>query len=281
MYGAAISTRGDYIFSEVPGSWTITARKEGYASARDSIRIEDDEEYVRRNIGMYPMSPSDCVTAADCADGIFCNGAETCVDKTCQPGANPCPDDDIFCNGEETCSEETDACGHAGNPCSTTLICDEDRGACVGCVEDVDCDDGLFCNGAETCFDNVCQAGTYPCPEGVACNEDADECLLPTLEVIPRAIMQSHWMPLPVVMSIRGTNTHFGNSSSLVFNPSSVIGLPMMINPETIFCFGLMMPAWITQQAGESIEVSVTTGTEQATGSVDLMLLPFLLGEVR
>ncbi len=117
--GATISTRGDYIFSEVPGNWTITARKESYATSRDSIRIEADEEYIRKNIGMYPMTTSGCVTAADCDDGIFCNGAETCVDKTCQPGTSPCPDDGIFCNGEETCSEENDSCGHAGNPCQT------------------------------------------------------------------------------------------------------------------------------------------------------------------
>jgi hypothetical protein len=38
-----------------------------------------------------------------------------------------------------------------------------------------------------------------------------------------------------------------------------------------------MMPAWIAGQSGETIEVSVTTGVEQATGSAEVMLLPFLL----
>ena len=249
-------------------------------ASRDSIRIEADEEYVRKDIGMYPITTSGCVTAADCDDGIFCNGAETCVDRTCQPGTNPCADDGIFCNGEETCSEENDSCGHAGNPCSANLTCDEERDACVGCLEDGECDDGFFCTGVETCVDGTCQAGTNPCPEGVACDEEADECMLPTLSVIPQRIMQSHWMPLPVFMSIRGTNTHFGSSSSLTFNPPSVMALPMMINPETIFCFGLMMPAWMTGQSGESLEVSVTTGTEKATGSVEVRLLPFLLGKI-
>ena len=170
--------------------------------------------------------------------------------------------------------------GHAGNPCQSNLTCDEEQDACAGCLEDGECDDGSFCTGVESCLDGACQAGTDPCPEGVACDEDAYECKLPTLSVIPQRIMQSHWMPLPVFMSIKGTNTHFGGSSALTFNPPSVMALPMMINSETIFCFGLMMPAWITKQAGESIEVRVSTGIENATGSVEIMLLPFMLGEI-
>ena len=277
--GAAISTRGEYILSEIPGSWTISSSKESYVTSRDSIRIEADDEYIINDFSMYPVNASGCVNADDCNDGIFCNGVETCVNKTCQSGTSPCAADGIFCNGAETCDEQNDSCGHAGDPCQADLTCDEERNACVGCLEDAQCDDGLFCTGAESCLDGACQAGTYPCPEGVVCDEETDECMLPTLTVTPRAIMQSHWMPLPVFMSIRGTNTHFGSSSSLTFNPRSVMALPMMINPETIFCFGLMMPAWITQQAGESLEVRVTTGPENATGSVEVRLLPFLLRE--
>ncbi len=277
--GATISTRGDYIFSEVPGSWTITSRKESYASSRDSIKIEADEEYVRNNIGMYPITSSGCATAADCDDGIFCNGSETCIGRICQPGIYPCPDDGIFCNGEEICSEENDTCNHSGNPCPATLICDEERDACVGCLEDSDCNDGLFCNGIETCLEGACRPGTYPCPEGVTCDEEADECELPTLSVIPQRIMQSHWIPIPVFMSIKGTYTHFSNASRVSFDPPSVMVLPMLINQETLLCMGLMMPAWITGALGESIEVSVTTGVEKATGSGEVGLMPFMLRE--
>jgi hypothetical protein len=39
------------------------------------------------------------------------------------------------------------------------------------CSGDEDCDDGDFCNGAETCVDDLCQAGTDPCP-GQFCDED-------------------------------------------------------------------------------------------------------------
>ena len=55
---------------------------------------------------------------------------------------------------------------------------DETTFTTAGCTGDEDCDDDLFCNGAETCVDNVCQAGTDPCPDdGLYCNgtESCDE----------------------------------------------------------------------------------------------------------
>ncbi|MCP4571237.1 MAG: hypothetical protein GY838_02685, partial [bacterium] len=38
----------------------------------------------------------------DCDDGLFCNGAETCVDLICQPGSDPCPG--------QNCDEVNDQC---------------------------------------------------------------------------------------------------------------------------------------------------------------------------
>ena len=45
--------------------------------------------------------------------------------------------------------------------------------AAPACTTDADCDDGLYCNGAETCVAGVCQAGTPPCDDGVACTIDS------------------------------------------------------------------------------------------------------------
>ena len=62
----------------------------------------------------------ECVTAADCDDGLFCNGDESCVGEACQPGTDPC--EPLFCDeGGDTCFAE--------------------------CAADADCDDGLWCNG--------------------------------------------------------------------------------------------------------------------------------------
>jgi uncharacterized repeat protein (TIGR01451 family) len=50
-----------------------------------------------------------CAVPADCDDGLFCNGAEGCVDSACVPGADPCEDGD-------PCTE--DLCDEAGRVCS-------------------------------------------------------------------------------------------------------------------------------------------------------------------
>ena len=102
-----------------------------------------------------PCPPCNCLLDGDCADGLFCNGTETCdAYGECQAGSDPCP-------GQ---------------------LCDEDNDRCVDCFVDADCDDGLYCNGAETCFDGECQPGTaVDCDDGVdctddSCNEGTDSC---------------------------------------------------------------------------------------------------------
>lgn len=138
-----------------------------------------------------------CATDADCDDGLFCNGAETC-DATggCQAGMNPCApgeqcdeilqciphlqcatdadcDDGVFCNGAEQCSD-TFRCLQGATPCAAGEICNE-VDHCVpapGCLVDADCDDGIFCNGAEVCkTDATCGPGTPPCESGQVCTE--------------------------------------------------------------------------------------------------------------
>jgi len=133
-----------------------------------------------------------CVSNTDCDDGLWCNGAETCMDNLCQAGSDPCPgqicnedddacadcfadddcDDGLWCNGTETCVDN--AC-QAGSDSCPGQTCNEDDDACADCFTDGECDDGLWCNGAETCVDNACQAGTESCP-GQICNEDDDAC---------------------------------------------------------------------------------------------------------
>jgi hypothetical protein len=259
----------------------MTARKDRYADSSYGFRIDTNDEYIRQDISMHPMGSGGCRAAADCDDGLFCNGTEACMNKVCQPGTAPCADDGIFCNGTESCNEATDVCQHSGNPCPVTLACDEERDACTGCLQDAECNDGQFCNGIETCEAGTCQDGVDSCAEGVECDEDADACLIPEISVIPHTIMQSHWIPLPLFMSIRGTNTHFSGTSKVAFTPSSVMVLPMLINQETLFCMGLIMPAWVTGQLGDSIEVSIQTGLEVVAEELDLRILPFMLGEER
>jgi hypothetical protein len=167
--------------------------------------------------GLYDASDPDCATTgctadADCDDGMFCNGAETCDTGTgeCLPGTpvdcddgvgctvdscnettDSCDnapddaacDDGLFCNGTETCDLTLDC--QAGTPVDcddgvgcTADSCNEETNSCDNAPDDAACDDGLFCNGAETCDPTLdCQAGSPPCdPATETCNEDADTC---------------------------------------------------------------------------------------------------------
>jgi len=74
----------------------------------------------------------ECLTDADCDDGVFCNGVETCVQFVCWDSEQPvdCPDDGLFCNGEEFCDEELDECSHTGDPCEEGETCNEDKDIC-------------------------------------------------------------------------------------------------------------------------------------------------------
>lgn len=129
-----------------------------------------------------------CLTDAECDDGLFCTGIETCNEAgECVSPGNPCPNDDgLFCNGQETiaCDEELDECGHTGSPCADDgmycngeELCDELTQTCDSagnpCV-----DDGLFCNGTETCNDaaDICGHSGDPCPADLTCNEADDTC---------------------------------------------------------------------------------------------------------
>jgi hypothetical protein len=114
---------------------------------------------------------NDSCTAADangstCADGLFCNGSDTCGGGTCSAhSGDPCPGPDGDGNCAESCDETTDTCSGA----------DPNGSACS---------DGLFCNGADSCGGGSCSAHAgNPCPGhnagpncGDSCDEGSDSC---------------------------------------------------------------------------------------------------------
>ena len=65
------------------------------------------------------MPSGGCTVDADCDDGAFCNGAETCNSGSCFAGSAPC-------GGSEICDEGADlclACAPAGASCSSNADC--------------------------------------------------------------------------------------------------------------------------------------------------------------
>lgn len=144
--------------------------------------------------------PVVCSVDADCDDGVFCNGSESCDTSTgnCQDADHPCSgqlcdeenqlcadaecmidadcDDGAFCSGVETCDPVVGICAAGSDPCPDQM-CDESSAACVDCLTNSDCDDGTFCNGSERCQEGACEAGTEPCGGRETCDEVSQACV--------------------------------------------------------------------------------------------------------
>ncbi len=146
---------------------------------------------------------------ANCDNGLFCDGSETCsatldcqsgsavncddgvgcTDDSCNEATNSCNsvannancDNGVFCDGAETCSATLDCQTGTTVNCDdgigcTADACNEGTNACDNTPDNTACDDGLFCNGAETCSGvSDCIAGSDPCP-GQTCDEATNAC---------------------------------------------------------------------------------------------------------
>ncbi|MFQ5495644.1 MAG: S8 family serine peptidase, partial [Phycisphaerae bacterium] len=183
------------------GVWTITV----YDSATPDPGTLNTWSLHIDAVGSNPCTG--CTTNAQCDDGVFCNGAETCNAGTCQAGTAPTCDDGIGCT-DDSCNTGTDSCDNIANNANcddglacngaetcdsvndcqagttvncddgvacTTDTCNEPGGTCSNTPVNAACDDGVFCNGTETCSATLdCQAGTTPtCDDGVGCTDDS------------------------------------------------------------------------------------------------------------
>lgn len=107
-----------------------------------------------------------------CDDGLFCNGAETCLGGVCAAGSPPC-------SGGQVCSESFDLCQEQA--CSTAIDCSNPAivGASLAAIA------GLRCNGIESCISGVCVRGQEPCGIGTTCAEK--RCSVPGNPNLPHS----------------------------------------------------------------------------------------------
>ena len=132
---------------------------------------------------------ADCVagTPPDCNDGVVCTD-DSCNDVTdsCDNLANDANcDDGFFCTGAETCDDLADCqvgipidCSGLNGQC---LIgeCDDTADSCVANPfnEGGACDDGDVCTVGDLCLDGVCEPGGSTCGDGDVdgiCGEQCD-----------------------------------------------------------------------------------------------------------
>lgn len=143
------------------------------------------------NLGTQECEYASRVGQACTNDGIFCNGAEFCVEDpatselVCEStGTNPCPDDSLYCNGAESCDETNDIRIHSGDPCTSAAECeqcDEADDDCTtpvgnpcGSPDDTECDNPDTCDGNGNCLPNNAASGSI-CDDTLYCN-GTDAC---------------------------------------------------------------------------------------------------------
>jgi hypothetical protein len=93
-------------------------------------------------IPLLAQAVPQCISDADCDDGLFCTGTETCVAGSCA--------------AVSACPPSIDVCVIRG------YSCDEVNDKCVDFADDSLCDDGNILNGLETCdiITGTCQEGS-------------------------------------------------------------------------------------------------------------------------
>ncbi|MEM7586183.1 MAG: S8 family serine peptidase [Acidobacteriota bacterium] len=189
-----------------PGTLQLRVRASDAPNGGDIVEAGID------NVLVCPSGPPPaCSVDADCDNGLFCDGSETCNTGTgaCEAGTPPSCGDGISCT-VDSCNESTDSCDNApqdslcdnglfcdgSETCSATLgceagtppscgdgisctvdSCNESTDACDNAPDDSACDNGLFCDGSETCSASLgCQVGSAPCSGSQTCNETTDIC---------------------------------------------------------------------------------------------------------
>jgi len=106
--------------------------------------------------------------------------------------------------------------------------------------------------------------------------------LLPSMTVSPGNMLRSRLLPIPVLMLIEGTNTHFDKKSSVIsFEPvTSAFSLPpLVLNETTIRSLILVLPSWFATAEDNTVTVVVSTGTEVVSDTFEIEMLPSLLDE--
>jgi hypothetical protein len=153
----------------------LLADADPYPCASQDGICQDDPDGVQEPLLMVSLPAPPCSSDAECDDGVFCNGQETCTSGACLPGVAPC-DDGIDCT-LDSCSEATADCQNSAddglcndfNACSTD-VCLPDFG-CDFSPNANACDDGNACTAGDACGNLMCQPGA----DVTACI-DADGC---------------------------------------------------------------------------------------------------------
>lgn len=118
-----------------------------------------------------------CVSDADCDDGVFCNGQESCFEGTCHENLHPCEAIDnglVLCDETQhrcyQCNSDSECVG--GQRCMNRVCIGEcGGGECRG-DGDALCDITIHCKGPDACVYEF-----LGCPRGERCDPTTGGCV--------------------------------------------------------------------------------------------------------
>jgi parallel beta-helix repeat protein len=113
-------TNPDHTYTE-PGSYTVRLTQMlGDGLSRTEFKTD------------HVVVEAACTTDADCDDGLWCNGVESCDNGYCRQASPVCGEDGLYCNGLSWCDEEGDQCMTTPAPClASGAFCNEETDSCT------------------------------------------------------------------------------------------------------------------------------------------------------
>jgi uncharacterized repeat protein (TIGR01451 family) len=201
-YSISVATPGGYTASPIgAGGDPLLDSNDPLGSTALAVQgvTSTTDDSLTSNSQDFGFAPLDCTLDADCDDGLFCNGAETCVANGCVAGTNPCLGGDVCGN---VCNEAVDnclvpsgtVCRAAAGVCDVAEACD---GVSTSCPANGFVTAGTQCRAsagvcdvAETCTGSsatcpvdgfvaaatVCRASAGVCDVAEACTGSSAAC---------------------------------------------------------------------------------------------------------
>jgi hypothetical protein len=90
------------------------------------------------------------------------------------------------------------------------------------------------------------------------------------------------FLPYPACLSLEGTGTHFDPLDSVItFDPPTAVWplFTLVTDETTIASLILVMPSWFAGSDNEPVTITVTTGDQSVSASVDIEFVPSMMGE--
>ena len=190
-----------------------------------------------------------CSSDADCDDGLYCTGEESCTGDACVLGTNPCTEGTACVEGAGGYECVTPSTTTTAGPSSTTTTTTDSTTTTTG-----------------------------PSTTTTTVSGDA------SIEVISDNIWKSRWVALPKLLVIEGSGTSFQPfRTTVAYDPRDAVFklFPIVLGDNYIWNLILVMPGWFAGPGDQTVTVTVTTGSEVVEDTFLIKELAFPLEQER